>query len=309
MENAASSKEEKAEILKRIEAIANRDVDGLDAPRQLLEYLHTPDADIVIAALQAAGAFAAHQELFEKVLRLAAEHSEEDVRSVASNCLGNVIHDGLEYEDDLPDNVQAPSPAVNPEFYQTVKEFLFGRIDALMESMEVRRRVLESLGYLGWKPDVRELVLRYYREAPNHWVKVSALYAMGLVRDPVFERIVLEELWSENENVLIEAAHASHILQLHAAENRLAELTRHPNLEVRYEAVVALGSVGDLSGLPAALNRIASENKGSNDIAEALAHARSVVKQRSMLDRGENLWDDHLVLSEIDDMLENPGTG
>ena len=53
-----------------------------------------------------------------------------------------------------------------------------------MPTADKYRRVLEALGHLAWKPEVREIVLRYYREAPNPWVKVSALYAMGLVRDP-----------------------------------------------------------------------------------------------------------------------------
>jgi HEAT repeat protein len=177
-----------------------------------------------------------------------------------------------------------------------------------MESMEVRRRVLEALGYLAWMPDVREMVLRFYREAPNPWVKVSALYAMGLVRDPVFERILLEELYSANEHVLIEAAHASHMLQLRAAARRLEELARHPSVDVRYEAVVALATVGDMARLPELLRAIESENVGSPDIAEALEQAQGIVKQRSMVERGEDIWDDQLILSEIDEMLENPGT-
>jgi HEAT repeat protein len=175
-----------------------------------------------------------------------------------------------------------------------------------MESMEVRRRVLEALGYLAWKTDVREIVLRFYREAPNPWVKVSALYAMGLVRDPVFERILLEELYSANEHVLIEAAHASHMLQLHAAEKRLEELARHPSVDVRYEAVVALATVGGLERLPDVLRSIETENEGSADIAEALEQARGILKQRSMVESGEELWDDQRILNEIDEMLENP---
>ena len=173
----------------------------------------------------------------------------------------------------------------------------------------VRRRIVESLGYLAWKAEVREIVLRYYRQAPNPFVKVSALYAMGLVKDPVFERIILEELYSANENVLIEAAHASHMLHLRAAAPRLAELARHSSLDVRYEAVMALGFVGHPEILPDLFGQIESENKDSQDIAEALKHARSALKQRSMIERGETLWDDQQVLSEIDEMLENPESG
>jgi HEAT repeat protein len=214
----------------------------------------------------------------------------------------------MEYEEDLPEDAEVPVPTVNPEFYRQSKEFLLERVDALMESMEVRRRAVESLGYLAWKPQVRELVLRYYRQAPNAWVKVSAIYAMGLVRDPVFERIILEELYCENDDVLVEAAHAAHTLELHAAEPRLWELARHPNLDVRCEAVVALGVIGSLERLPRFFRQVEAENKGSEDMAEALEQARGMLKQRSMLDKGENIWDDNLVLSEIDEMLENPGS-
>lgn len=305
MENA-HSREEKPEILKRIEAIANREVDALNSPRLLRTYLDAEDSEIVLSALQASGSFAADQTLFEKILAMAARHPEEEVRGMAASCLGNVVYDGLEYEEDLPDDAEAPAPRVSPEFYHAVKEFLLSRIDALMESMEVRRRVLEALGYLAWKPEVREMVLRYYREAPNPWVKVSALYAMGLVRDPVFERILLEELYSTNEHVLIEAAHASHMLQLRAAEKRLEELTRHPSTDVRYEAVVALGTVGSLDRLPALLRDIETENRGSSDVAEAVEQARGILKQRSMMENGEDIWDDRIILSEIDEMLENP---
>ena len=308
MENAARGGvgDEKSEILKRIEAIGNRESDALDSPRQLQAYLDSADTEVVLAALQASGSFVVDQPLFEKILAMAASHPDEETRGMAASCLGNVIFDGLEFEDDLPEEAAAPAPTGDPEFYATVKDFLFSRIDALMESMEVRRRVLEALGYLAWKPDVREIVLRYYREAPNPWVKVSALYAMGLVRDPVFERILLEELYSPNEHILIEAAHASHMLQLRAAEKRLEELTKHPSVDVRYEAVVALGTVGNLERLPAVLRGIEAENKDSSDIAEALEQARSVLKQRSMMNSGDELWDDQRILSEIDEMLDNP---
>jgi len=306
MEHSAP-RDEKPAILKRIEAIGNRETDAMDSARQLRGFLESRDNEIVLSAIQASAPFVADQPLFEAILALAARHPDEEVRGMAASCLGNVIYDGLEFEDDLPEGLEVPAALSHPEFYATVKDFLFGRVDALMESMEVRRRVVEALGHLAWKPEVREIVLRFYREAPNPWVKVSALYAMGLVRDPVFERILLEELYSDSEHVLIEAAHASHMLQLRAAAGRLEELARHPSVDVRYEAVVALATVGALQKLPAVLSVIERENEGSPDIAEALEQARGILKQRSMVENGEDIWNDQLILSEIDEMLENPG--
>jgi hypothetical protein len=96
------------------------------------------------------------------------------------------------------------------------------------------------------------------------------------------------------------------MLQLHAAEKRLEELARHPSVDVRYEAVVALATVGGLERLPDVLRSIETENEGSADIAEALEQARGILKQRSMVESGEELWDDQRILNEIDEMLENP---
>src|SRR5690606_26142468 len=122
----------------------------------LHDYLDSDDLEIVLAAIQASGPFVSEQPLFENILAIAAAHPDEEARGMASSCLGNVIFDGLEFEDDLADEVEAPAPVVDPEFYATVKDFLLSRVDALMESMEVRRRVLEALGYLAFKPEVRE---------------------------------------------------------------------------------------------------------------------------------------------------------
>ena len=305
----AAPKEEKARILKRIEAIGNRDVDALDAPRNLMRYLQSWDVEIINASLQAAGVFVSDRELFDQVLKLASSHAEEEVRSMAASCLGNVICDGLEFEDDLPEGAEVPAASVNPEFYQSVKDFLFDRVDSLMESMEVRRRALESLGYLGFKPEVREIILRFYRQAPNPWVKVSALYAMGLTRDPVFERLILEELYSGNPDILVEAMHASHILGLGAAEARLLELSRHPNLDVRCEAVVALGYVGNPERMPEFLKGVETDNHGVPDVADAVAHSRTALQQRHISKSGDPLWDDAEVMGEIEDLLDNREPG
>ncbi|HLU69744.1 MAG TPA: hypothetical protein VKZ88_03130, partial [Fibrobacteria bacterium] len=145
MENPAS-KDEKSLVLKRIEAIGNREVDAMDSERQLREYLTSSDHDIVLAAIQASAPFVADQPLFEQILALADRHVDEEVRGMAASCLGNVIFDGLEFEDALPEGMEVPAPLSHPEFYATVKDFLFSRVDALMESMEVRRRVVEALG-------------------------------------------------------------------------------------------------------------------------------------------------------------------
>jgi hypothetical protein len=307
MENVAPQ-DERALILKRIENIGNRDVDGRDAAKQLQDYLHTSDCEVALAALQATWNYVKEEDLFRAILGMARKHTDEDVRGMANSCLGAVIRDGLAFEEDIPEDAQIAPPLITSEFYFEVKEHLLARVDAPMESMEVRRRCVEALGYLAYKPEIHSLVLRFYHQAPNPWVKVSSLFAMALYRDPVFERLVLEELYSTNENILLEAVHAIGCLELHAAESRLVELSLWPSAEIRCEAIISLGLAATPSRLPEILNAL-EERFPDKDTLEAISMARKSHEQRNKLNAGETLWDDTLILGEIEDMIADSNGG
>jgi HEAT repeat protein len=307
MENGAPH-DEKLQILKRIEDIGNRDFDGVDVTRLLKGYLQSDDAEIILSALQAAGSYVADESLFQEIHKMAQDYPEEEIRAMANSCLGSVIQDGLEFEEDLPAGYPTGYAQVSRQFYTAIRDYLLEKVDAPMESMEVRRRALEGLGYLAFQPAVRSIVLRFYHQAPNPYVKVSALYAMGLVRDAVFERLILEELYSENEPVLLEAVHSAAGLELHAAEERILGLAKSPSHDVRYEAIVALGTLASLSRLPDILCDLEASEQHA-EVREALLVARNSLKQRLMLGKGETIWDDNLILSEIEDMVDNTGDG
>jgi HEAT repeat protein len=208
----------------------------------------------------------------------------------------------------LPQGFPSGYAQVTRDFYHEVREFLLEKVDAPMESMEVRRRALEALGYLAFQPEVRSIVMRFYHQAPNPYVKVSALYAMGLVKDAVFEHLILEELYAANEPVLLEAIHSAACLELHAAQERLMALSKSPSTDVRYEAIVALGAVAPLSRLPDLLKSLESEEQ-NEEVREAIQAAKATLQQRSALNKGDAIWDDNLILSEIEDLLENRETG
>lgn len=307
MDNA-SPMDEKLQILKRIEDIGNRDFDGVDVTKLLKGYLHSTDAEIMLSALQASSNYVSDESLFRDVFKMAHDFPDEEVRAMANSCLGAVIQDGLEFEEILPQGFPTGFAQVSREFYSEVREFLLEKVDAPMESMEVRRRALEALGYLGFQPEIRAIVMRFYHQAPNPYVKVSALYAMGLVKDAVFERLILEELYSESEPVLLEAIHSAACLELHAAEERLLGLSKSPSTDIRYEAVVALGAVAPLTRLPEILKTIEASEQ-NEEVREAIQVARNSLQQRSALKKGEPIWDDNLVLSEIENLLEDREAG
>jgi hypothetical protein len=307
MENGAPL-DEKLQILKKIEDIGNRDFDGVDVTKVLMGYLRATDAEIILSALQAASNYVSDESLFKQIHEMAQGYPDEEIRAMANSCLGAVIQDGLEFEENLPAGYPTGYAQVTREFYGAIREYLLEKVDAPMESMEVRRRALEALGYLAFQPEIRQIVLRFYHQAPNPYVKVSALYAMGLVRDAVFERLILEELWSESEPVAMEAVHSAAALELHAAEERLQALSKSPNADVRYESIVALGVLAPLSRLPEIIKGLEAAEQ-SQEVREAILVAKNNLKQRLMLNKGETIWDDSLILSEIEDMVDNSGDG
>ncbi len=305
MENAASPLDEKLQILKRIEDIGNRDFDGVDVTKLLKEYLHSTDDEIILSALQAASNYAADESLFQEIFKMAHDYADEEIRAMANSCLGAVIQDGLEFEESLPPTFIGGYANVTREFYHAVREYLLAKVDAPMESMEVRRRALEALGYLGFLPEIRKIVMRFYHQAPNPYVKVSALYAMGLVKDAVFERLILEELYSEVEPVLLEAIHSAAGLDLHASLERLQQLSKSKSQDLRYEAIVALGTIAPLARLPEIISS-AEVQEQSEEVREAILVAKNCLKQRLMLNKGETIWDDSLIMNEIEEILDNP---
>lgn len=307
MENA-SPMDEKLQILKRIEDIGNRDFDGVDVTKLLKGYLQSSDPEIMLSALQAASNYAGDEGLFRDIYKMAHDYRDEEVRAMANSCLGAVIQDGLEFEEMLPQGFPSGYAQVTRDFYMEVRDFLLEKVDAPMESMEVRRRALEALGHLAFQPEVRAIVMRFYHQAPNPYVRVSSLYAMGLVKDAVFERLILEELYSASEPVLLEAIHSAASLELHAAEDRLLALSKSASTDVRYEAILALGSVAPLSRLPEILKNIEAVEQ-NEEVREAIQAAKTTLQQRSALNKGDAIWDDNLIMSEIEDILENREAG
>ena len=287
---------DKLDILKMIEAIGNRNFDSRGATEVLLRHMASSDAEIVLSVLRAAGSYPHEEHLFQHILKMAESHQDEEIRAMANGSLGAIIQEGLEFEEEYPSDEESSAPAVNREFYYRVKEFLLYKVDAPMESMEVRRRALEALGHLGFLPHMQKIILRFYHHAPNPYVKVSALYSMGLVKNALFEKLVLEELYSANDYILMEAIHSAANLELRASEKRLIQLCYADSVEVRCESVIALGNLGEERNCP-------------EELREAIGFARSNLKQRMMMDRGEEIWDDDLVWTEIQEIIDRNESG
>lgn len=121
------------------------------------------------------------------------------------------------------------------------------------EESDVRRRAVESLGYLHGDDDVKQLVADQYRQSGRH--AESAVLAMGRSMDNQWSPIVLHELRSERPAMRYEAAHAAGEMTLEDALPQLARMVDDNDTEVRLAAIWALGQIG---GKPAAeaLNQV-----------------------------------------------------
>ncbi|RMF43619.1 MAG: hypothetical protein D6755_10125 [Anaerolineae bacterium] len=199
---------------------------------------------------------------FEGMGRLALEDADPKVRFgglqtlIASECRApDLVHIfvGL-LENDPDEHVQAlAAVALGPFVYAaevdklspTLAGYLEEHLLAAMKthiSPEVRRRVLESLGYSS-NPEVPTFIEQAIQENDVQW-QASALYAMGRSADEVWEPHVVEKLRHPNPLLRAEAARSAGELELKSARRILLELVNDADSDVRDAALWSLSQIG-----------------------------------------------------------------
>lgn len=302
----------RSQAMKELELLENYEFDRGDAPARLLLHLSSTDSEIVLAALRASVSYFGLPGIWERIFDLAAHAKDEEVRAVANASLWPVLQDGAGWdwapdddEDIDPEIPAPPEPLVPREIYELTKSQLLIRVDANMESMDVRRRCLEALGHIAFLPEVRSLVLRFYQEAPNSLVKISSLYAMGLTEDDEFEKIILAELRSGDEAVLAEAVHAAANLRLEEAWEIIADLDDHANEDVRFEALAATGMLAPLEEVDEIMAMLAKRHHRDPRAREALEIAAQTLEERRLEAAGDlDGWRMDQVRDEIDRLTD-----
>jgi HEAT repeat protein len=121
-------------------------------------------------------------------------------------------------------------------------ESLLAACQTADEHIDVRRRGLESLAYIG-NETVAGLIREAYA-APEEKMHISAVFAMGRSADTRWACQVRQELFSPNPELRYEAARACGELQLLEATSELEELADDVDSEVREAALWALGQIG-----------------------------------------------------------------
>jgi HEAT repeat protein len=168
--------------------------------------------------------------LIAPLLNLLRTNDQEAVRAAAASALGRYVYEG-ELEEIDKARVQ-PIVTALKAIYRDVAQ-----------PIEVRRRALESLGFLS-DDDTSQLITQAYHHA-NDRLKLSAVFAMGRSLDTErWGSIVLEELAAPDPEMRYEAARAVGELEYAPAVRKLGELLEDVDEEVQLVAVWSLGQIG-----------------------------------------------------------------
>ncbi|MBI2913125.1 MAG: HEAT repeat domain-containing protein [Chloroflexi bacterium] len=155
-------------------------------------------------------------------------------------------------------------------YFQEVETGLRRALDKNGEIEEVRARALEAIGPHN-SPWVRQAIREAY-ESGVRGLKVSAVHAMGRSCQARWLPLLLRELSNEDAEVRYEAALACGSLGDERAVTHLAPLLSDRDLEVKSVAIAALGDIGGRQARSILLELRGDPSPGVRDAAtDALA--------------------------------------
>jgi HEAT repeat protein len=189
------------------------------------------DADPAVRAAAIGGLWEdSDPALIAPLVKLLQTDDSEAVRAAAAGVVGHYVYEGE--LDEIEEARVKPIIAALKTVYRDVAQ-----------PIEVRRRALESLGFLS-DDDTSQLITQAYHHA-NDRLKLSAMFAMGRSLDAErWGSIVLEELAAPDPEMRYEAARAAGELEYAPAVRKLGELLDDVDEEVQLVTVWSLGQIG-----------------------------------------------------------------
>lgn len=167
--------------------------------------------------------------LVDPLVKMLRQDPSELVRAAAAISLGRFA-------------LQAELEELDERRTKLLVDALLQTINDAQEGVDVRRRAIESLAFLGIA-GVRKIVEAAYSDDDER-MRTSALFAMGRSCDTSWGGIVLSELSAPEPEMRYEAARASGELRLRKATPDLIRLLEDPDREVQEGAIWALGQIG-----------------------------------------------------------------
>jgi hypothetical protein len=199
---------------------------------------------------------------------------------------------------------------LQPSIQARIMNELLTTIHLVDESIEVRRRAIESAAYTCAPEVIEALEIAYYDD--DERMRISAIVGMGRSCDTRWKEIVLAELESPSTAMRYEAALACGGLMLRAAVPILAQLLDDADQQVRDATIWSLGQIG---GDQAKQVLIAAYEEADDDtrviLDEALAEQALLEGDLEFMlyeldeDDGDDLLDDELLALWSDDEADD----
>ncbi len=221
--------------------------------------LEDPDPEVRVAAIEGLWENESVAHL-RHLAALAVSDTAMEVRAAAVGALGRFILQG-EF---------GKLPQAEAQLAQDTALDLFNSRD---EPLDVRRRALEAISNCG-RDGVSELIEEAYMD-PSIKMRASAVFAMGRSCDLRWREIILDELMSDEPELLYEATRAAGELELKDAVSALGGLLDHEDREIQEMAVWALGEIGGKQArrLLEAAAELAPDDSFAEAVDEALEMA------------------------------------
>ena len=192
--------------------------------------------------------------LIEPLIDVMQNDASEGVRAAAAGSLGRFV---------LAGELEDISAARSGQVVEALREV----IEDESETVEVRRRAVEAIGYSGAE-GVSELISDAYEDADEE-MRLSAVFAMGRSADRKWADLALRETDSPSAEMRFEAARASGELQNPDAIPALARLLADPDDQVREASVWALGQIGGNESRRLLTAILEDEDSDLREVAEA----------------------------------------
>ncbi len=221
--------------------------------RALLVAVLDEDAETRLAAIDGLAEFES-PTFCELLLSIIDDEPDQRVRAAEAMALGRFA-------------LQSELDDLDEQLSQRLRESLLRLLDN-DPSPDVRRRALESAGYLADDPDVIRLIDEAY-ESGIHAMRVSALHAMGRQADTRWLDIVHHELTSDEPELRFEAVTATGMIGDERSVVELIDRLRDDDTEVQMAAIGALGAIGGRLAISALRKLTEDDAPAIVDAAEA----------------------------------------
>jgi HEAT repeat protein len=190
--------------------------------------LQDPDDEVRVLAIE--GLWENEQiSLIGPLLAMLRADPSVQVRAAAASSLGRYV-------------LAAELERIEPPIQARLTTELLTTIHLAGESVDVRRRALESVAYASTPEVLQPLEIAYYDE--DERMRISAIIGMGRTCDKCWSAILLQELTSTSVAMRYEAALACGELMLREAVPALIPLLDDADRQVQDAAIWAMGQIG-----------------------------------------------------------------